>query len=108
MKSSCDLAKEVPPDVFKTFRSKFVPHLIEHIGQSALPWDKVDVNVMQRVFDKVYPNIQYKIRKESALYKKVSLSITTASLVVSVTCYGYYLPYDIYRLHRRCIPGVPQ
>jgi len=63
----------MPQEVtIRSFTKKYIPQLIEYLGQSDNPWGPISVDDAQIIFDSVYPNISYTVTKKSKFWERVS------------------------------------
>ena len=73
--------KDLPTSIHANFHNIFICHVIRHVTNSEVPWANPDVDVLQSMYNTVYPMSPARLRHNDAVYHPVSNF--SSALVVS-------------------------
>jgi hypothetical protein len=71
----------------KTWRRSFVSTYMQYVGSSPNPWDippKLACEKMQRIWDAIFPDIEYDVTSTSTVYILVSPPHISTLLLVNI------------------------
>ena len=63
--------QSLPEAIRRIFADTFVPRVVAEVGSSSVPWSRVEVAVLQRLFNLIYPVQDHTITKGGALESAV-------------------------------------